>query len=172
MKIQISQCPSLILRGRESGLYPDMIFSPNLPLEPQLLPFLESGALGSKSRAAFSIPQPRRGEAFFHFQPYLLGSSGSELPTLCYGLEPPLQHYSSVPQYPQYVHTTPTEMQGKSFLAPGKALWETSEALKKSPSLFYTAIWETQTLSHSQETVVSFVFSLLRRHRPHDWSIC
>lgn len=132
MKIQISQCPSLILRGRESGLYPDMIFPPNLPLEPQLLPFLESGALGSKSRAAFSIPQPRRGEAFFHFQPYLLGSSGSELPTLCYGLEPPLQHYSSVPPYPQYVHTTPTEMQGKSFLAPGKAPGRPQKPLRRA----------------------------------------
>lgn len=43
-----------------------------------------------------------------------------------------------------HVHTAPEEMQEKVFLAPGKALWETSEAPKKSPSLFHTANWETQ----------------------------
>lgn len=119
VKIQISQCASLVLRGRKSGLYPDMIFPPNFPLEAQLLPFLESGALDAKSRVASSIPQHRRGETFFHFQPYCLGSSGGELPILYYGLEPPFQHHGSVPQY---VHTSPTEMLGKSFLAPGKVL--------------------------------------------------
>lgn len=158
MKIQISQCTSLIFRGRESGLYPDMIFPPNLPLESQLLPFL-----GSKSRVSSSIPQLRRGEAFFHFQRYCLGSSGGELPILCYGLEPPLQHHGRVPQY---MHTSQTEMQGKSLLAPGRHCGKPQKPLRRTPHSPTLQFGRASPSSHprSQETVVSFVFSLLRRH--------
>lgn len=68
MKDRISQGTSLTCGGRSLGL---LLLLPSLQIPPWSCSSslsLESGALGSKSRAASSLPRPRKDEASFHSQ--------------------------------------------------------------------------------------------------------